>query len=95
MARRQQRRRPAFRPPRGARTDGAIDQAAIDAGARRLLTQHTKVSLQSLVADLQSLLDEADRTAYEQPSPNALERYRRSRRELAEAERALALVKEL
>lgn len=95
MARRQQRRRPAFRPPRGARADGSVDQAAIDAGARRLLSQHTKLSLESLIADLRSLLDEADRTAYEQPSPDALQRYRRSRRELAEAERALTLVKDL
>jgi hypothetical protein len=91
MARRQQRRRPAFRPPPGARADHAADQAAIDAGARRLLATHDARSLQSLVNDLRLLRDEADRAANDQPSPEALRQYRRSARELAEAERALAL----
>jgi hypothetical protein len=41
------------------------------------------------VHDLQQLRDEADRVAYEQPSPDALREYRRASRELAEAQRAL------
>ena len=90
MARRQ-RRRPAFRPPRNAGRSSAVDQAAVDAGARRLLTSYDGSSLQSLVNDLRSLREEADRTASEQPSPQALMAYRRAARELAEAERALSL----
>jgi hypothetical protein len=48
--------------------------------------------LESLVRDLQQLRDEADRVAVEEPSPDALREYRRASRELAEAQRALALV---
>jgi hypothetical protein len=91
MPRRQQRRRPAFRPPPGARSDNAAHQAAVDAGARRLLATHDAAALHSLVQDLRALRDEADRLAFEQPSPQALAGYRRAERELAEAERALAL----
>ncbi len=91
MARRQQRR-PAFRPPRGSRKpDEAAQQAALDAGARRLLAQHDERSLQGLVSDLVMLRDEADRVAFDQPSPDALSAFRRAARELAVAERALAL----
>jgi hypothetical protein len=46
----------------------------------------------SLVHDLTRLRDEADRAASEQPSPDALRTYRRAARELAEAERAQALL---
>jgi hypothetical protein len=49
-------------------------------------------SLESLVNDLRLLRDEADRIAYEQPSPDALRAYRRAARELAEAETALTLL---
>jgi hypothetical protein len=48
--------------------------------------------LESLVRDLQQLRDEADRAAFEEPSPDALREYRRASRELAEAQRAFALV---
>jgi hypothetical protein len=91
MARRQQRRRPAFRPPSGARSDDSARQAAIDAGARRLLDAYDGASLRSLVQDLRALRDEADRAAFEHPSPEALAGFRRAARELAEAERALSL----
>jgi hypothetical protein len=64
----------------------------LEAGARRLLTRHDARSLQSLVDDLRQLRDESDRLANEQPSPDALRTYRRAARELAEAERALALL---
>ena len=63
-----------------------------EAGARRLLTGYDERSLQSLVNDLRLLRDEADRNAYEQPSPDALRSYRRVARELAEAETALSLL---
>jgi len=64
----------------------------LEAGARRLLTGYDERSLQSLVNDLRLLRDEADRNAYEQPSPDALRSYRRVARELAEAETALSLL---
>jgi hypothetical protein len=92
MPRRQQRR-PAFRPPKSARARGSEDTAALDAGARRLLVAHGHDSrrLEALVRDLQQLRDEADRLAFDDPSPDALREYRRAARELAEAERAFHL----
>jgi hypothetical protein len=92
VARRQQRRRPAFKPPRGTEADNTREQAAVDAGARRLLAMHDERSLESLVRDLRQLRDEADRVASDQPSPDALRAYRRAARELSEAERAIALI---
>lgn len=94
MARRQQRRRPAFRPPRGVNRDDTAEQSAIEAGARRLLNAggHDPRSLRSLVGDLRLLREEADKRAYEDPSPDALQQFRRATRELAEAERALDLM---
>jgi hypothetical protein len=47
--------------------------------------------LEALVRDLQQLRDEADRAAFDDPSPDALREYRRAHRELAEAQRAYAL----
>jgi hypothetical protein len=91
VARRQQRRR-AFRPPRGATPDTTREQAAIEAGARRLLATHDPRSLESLARDLRQLRDEADRQAAEQPSPDALRAYRIAARELTEAERAIVLI---
>jgi hypothetical protein len=49
------------------------------------------VRLESLVRDLEQLRDEADKVAFEDPSPDALREYRRVTRELAEAKRALGL----
>jgi hypothetical protein len=89
---RRQRRRPAFRQPRGAQVDNAREQAGIDAGARRLLIGHDPRTLEALVNDLRQLRDEADRSARDIPSPDALRVYRRAARELAEGERALVLV---
>jgi hypothetical protein len=91
VARRPQRRRP-FRLPRGVKPDTTRQDAAIDAGARRLAGVHDPHSLESLVLDLRQLRDEADRSASDQPSPDALRAYRRASRELLEAERALALI---
>ncbi len=92
MARRQQRRRPAFRLPRGATPDTTREDAAVEAGARRLVAVHDARSLESLVHDLRQLRDEADRHASDQPSPDALRAYRRAARELTEAERALVMI---
>jgi hypothetical protein len=47
--------------------------------------------LEALVRDLQQLRDEADRLAFDDPSPDALREYRRAARELAEAQHALRL----
>jgi hypothetical protein len=91
VARRQQRR-PRFQPPRAARKqDDVAAQAALDASARRLLGSHDARSLQGLVNDLMQVCDEADRAAFESPSPQALYAFRRARHELAVAERALSL----
>ena len=46
----------------------------------------------ALVRDLEQLRDEADRVAFQEPSPEALREYRRTNRELVEAQRALAMV---
>ncbi|MBI2755613.1 MAG: hypothetical protein HYX52_02785 [Chloroflexi bacterium] len=89
MARRQQRR-PAFRQPR-PQQDRAEEEARLDAGARRLLGHYDPQAIERMIGDLRLLRDEADRIAYEQPSPDSLQRYRRAARELAEAERALNL----
>jgi hypothetical protein len=69
------------------------DTGAVDAGARRVLFAqgNDPQRLAALVVDLRQLRDEADRVAYGEPSPDALRAYRRAARELAEAERALAL----
>jgi hypothetical protein len=69
---RRQRRRPAFRLPRGAPPDNSREHAAIDAGARRRLAGHDAWSLEGLVNDLRLLRDDADRAANHQPSPEAL-----------------------
>ena len=92
MARRQQRRRPSFRPPRGAAPETTREDAAVESAARRLSGVHSVASLESLVRDLRQLRDEADRTASDQPSPDALRTYRQATRELTEAERALVLI---
>ncbi len=70
------------------------DTAALDASARRVLVAHGSDPrrLEALIRDLRQLRDEADRMAFEEPSPDALREYRRASRELAEAERALGLV---
>jgi hypothetical protein len=48
--------------------------------------------IEALVRDLEQLRDEADRVAFQEPSPEALREYRRTNRELVEAQRALAMV---
>jgi hypothetical protein len=90
---RRQQRRPAFRPRKSDRSGAPVDTAVLDAGARRVLDAHGHdvTRLQALVRDLQQLRDEADRLAFEEPSPDALREYRRADRELAEAKRALTL----
>lgn len=91
MARRPQRR-PRYQAPRGAKQlDEGAAQAALDSSAVRLLNQYDARQLVGLVGDLTHLRDEADRAAYEQPSPTALYAFRRARHELAVAERALVL----
>ena len=90
MPRRQQRR-PVPRRTKGDRGARSEDTGALDASARRVLNTvgSDPRRLEALVHDLQQLRDEADRVAYEQPSPDALRDYRRASRELAEAQRAL------
>jgi hypothetical protein len=82
-----------FRPGKGGRSVPAGDNGALDAAARRVLVAHghDPARLAALVRDLQQLRDEADRLAFEEPSPDALRQYRRAAREVAEAERAVVL----
>ena len=90
MPRRQQRR-PVAR--KGAPKAAPEDTGALDASARRVLAAHggDAARLEALVRDLQQLRDEADRVAFDDPSPDALREYRRANRELAEAQRAFAM----
>ncbi len=90
MPRRQQRR-PVVR--KGAPKAPREDTGALDASARRVLAAHggDAVRLEALVRNLQQLCDEADRMAFDEPSPDALREYRRTSRELAEAQRAFAM----
>ena len=92
MPRRQQRR-PVYRPPKSRRVADPQDTGALDAGARRVLNVHGRdpSRLEALVRDLRQLKDDADKLAFEEPSPDALREYRRASRELAEAERALGM----
>jgi hypothetical protein len=68
----------------------------LDAGARRVLDAqgHDISRLEALVRNLQQLRDDADRLAFEEPSPDALREYRRAERELNEAKRALSMAGE-
>jgi len=93
VARRQQRR-PNFGANRNARgAQHTQDTGALDAAARRVLFAQGSdpERVAGLIVDLRQLRDEADRAAYEEPSPDALREYRRAARALAEAERALDL----
>jgi hypothetical protein len=88
---RRQQRRPVAR--KGAPKAPREDTGALDASARRVLAAHgaDAARLESLVRDLQQLRDEADRVAFQEPSPDALREYRRTSRELADAQRAFAM----
>jgi hypothetical protein len=82
-----------FRRTKGDRNARREDTNALDVSARRVLAANGSDPrrLEALVHDLQLLRDEADRSAYEQPSPDALREYRRAARELAEAQRAFSI----
>jgi hypothetical protein len=88
---RRQQRRPVSR--KGAPKSPREDTGALDASARRVLVANggDPQRLEALVRDLQQLRDEADRMAFDDPSPDALREYRRANRELAEAQRAYVL----
>jgi len=88
---RRQQRRPTYR--KGAPKAPREDSGALDASARRVLAAHggDPRRLEALVRDLQQVRDEADRLAFQDPSPDALREYRRTSRELAEAQRAFAM----
>jgi hypothetical protein len=89
---RRQQRRPVTR--RGAPKARGEDTGALDASARRVLAAHgdDPARIEALVRNLQQLRDEADRMAFQEPSPDALREYRRTSRELAEAQRAFAML---
>jgi len=89
---RRQQRRPVVR--KGAPKAPHEDTGALDASARRVLAAHggDSARIEALVRDLEQLRDEADRVAFQEPSPEALREYRRTNRELVEAQRALAMV---
>jgi hypothetical protein len=89
---RRQRRRPVAR--KGAPKAPHEDAGALDASARRVLAAYggDPARLEALVRDLQRLRDEADRVAFQEPSPDALREYRRTSRALAEAQRAFTMI---
>jgi hypothetical protein len=88
---RRQQRRPVQR--KGTPKSPREDTGVLDANARRVLAANggDAQRLEALVRDLEQLRDEADRLAFDDPSPDALREYRRASRELAEAQRAFAL----
>jgi hypothetical protein len=92
---RRQRQRPVFRRTKGVRNPDREDTSALDASARRVLAAHGSDPhrLEALVHNLQQVRDEADKLAYDDPSPDALREYRRAARELAEAERAFTMAR--
>jgi hypothetical protein len=89
---RRQQRRPVAR--KGAPKAPREDAGALDASGRRVLAAYgaDPARLEALVRDLQQLRDEADRVAFQEPSPDALREYRRTSRELSEAQRAFTMV---
>jgi hypothetical protein len=89
---RRQQRRPISR--KGAHRAPREDAGARDASARRVLAAHggDPGRIEALVRNLQQLRDEADRMAIQEPSPDALREYRRTSHELAEAQRAFAIL---
>ena len=72
---------------------GRRESPLLDASAHRVLAAHggDAGQLEVLVRNLQQLRDEADAVALQEPSPDALREYRRTNRELAEAQRAFAM----
>ena len=90
---RRQRPRPVIRRTKGDRSANREDTGALDASARRVLAAHGSdpLRLEALVRNLEQLRDEADRVAFDDPSPEALREYRRAARELAEAQRAFTM----
>ena len=88
---RRQQRRPVYR--KGAPREPREDTGLLEANASRVLTANggDPQRLEALVRNLQQLKEEADRLAFDDPSPDALREYRRASRELAEAERAFAM----
>lgn len=89
------RRRQQYRPRRRQVNDPGpqqqIAQAAVEAGARRLLATLDMAELHALVDRSREACQWADQQAQEQPTPQSLIRYRAAQRALAEAERALSL----
>jgi len=75
---RRQRPRPVVRRVKGNRNAEREDSGVLDANARRVTAAHGSDvgRLEALVRDLQQLRDEADRMAFEEPSPDALREYR-------------------
>jgi hypothetical protein len=84
---RRQQRRPVNR--KGAAKTPREDSGALDANAHRVMAAHggDRSRLEALVRDLQQLRDEANRVAFQAPSPDALREYRRA----GEAQRGFAL----
>ena len=86
--RQQQYRRP---PRRTIEPDDWLAAEALNRAARRLSSNYTLPELQSLVTQTREARDWADQQAQQQPSPEALRRFRAAAQQLAEAERALGL----
>lgn len=89
--RRQQYRRPSHRRRAGPQREDRVSDQALDAAARGLAASYSVAELRSLVQRSREAYQLADQQAQQEPSPEALLRYRAAKRALAEAERALAL----
>ncbi len=92
MARRRQRdRRPPPRRRDFTRQDDRFAERALDVAAARLVSEHSTAELRLLVQRSRDARYWADVQAQQEPSPEALQRFRAAERSLLEAERALAL----
>jgi hypothetical protein len=69
-------------------------QQALDATARHLAATHDAAELRRMTQQTREAYEWADREAQQDPSPEALRRYRAAARSLAELERALSLVED-
>jgi hypothetical protein len=85
------RRRPPPRRQRGQRPENDIQDRAVDAAARSLLSTRDAGQLRSELHDRELLLAEADQLAQTDPSPVNLARYREARSMVDVARKALQM----
>lgn len=87
---RQYFKRPQRRAPNNNPQDRLSEQA-VDAAARQLMASNDLTELRMLAQRTREAFQWADQEAQQQPSPEALRRFRIAQRRLAEVDRALDL----